>query len=272
MHYHLIYALLISGPLLLSSAVATASDHYRYFGVEHFSWDEYNNDHGHDLGNWVSEYGPRFHWGTTRGDDWQTRQGTFYRHKNNSTLGLVRYDGGLVKNPEYKLNHYTLYISRDRSRQWGYRVPLGDHVSISPTATLGLHWWGRNILPKKVDDPDSPGEKTYAGAAEIFVEPYVKLGLQAGIHFHQGYRMTFEAGQQRPLHTWEWHNDAGFLSPEPNWNDYAAIEFSRYGNEGFFARLDYQDKLYDTSELNSKGWFQPESHERTIGLTFGWRQ
>lgn len=258
--------------LSLIPMTANSNENFKHIGIEHFTWDEYNDDHGNNLGNWVSEYGPRFQWGNTKGNDWGVKKGSFYRDYLNNTIGLVRYDGSLVDDPTYDLKHYTLYVGTDRYRQWGYRIPLGDKITISPVGTLGLDIWSRNILPKKVDDPNNPGESVKAGAVEIFVEPYVKLALQAGIHFNEGYRLTLEAGQQHPLYTWEWHNDAGFLKPEPNWNDYASIELSRSGNSGFFVSLNYQGKVYDASELNSKGWFQPESHEKTIGITFGWKQ
>lgn len=264
-------ALLLASPLLAHATPDDAITQFRYYGVESFAWDEYNNDYGNQLGNWVSEYGPRFHWGKTQGSDWLTHSGSFYRDTSDASIGVVRYDGGLVKDPSYELKHYTFYTGKEWSRQWGHRFSLSDSLSVSPVASLGLSGWVRVILPKKVPDPDNPDDTKYAGATEIFLEPAAKLGLSFGLHLDDGYRLTLEAGQQRPLITLEWHDEAGFLKPEPNWNDYAALELSRYGQNGFFARLDYQDKVYDTSNLNSKGWFQPESHETTVGLTIGWK-
>lgn len=263
--------LLSMAPLISHASDDSSAITFDYYGVEAFSWDEYNNDYGNQLGKWVSEYGPRFQWGTLSGTDWLISSGRFYRDRNDTTMGIVRYDGSLVDDTSYEFKHYTLYTAKDWSRQWGYRIPLSDTLSFSPTASLGLDSWIRALLPKKVPDPNNPGERDYAGAVEVFLEPYARLGMSLGMHLDDGYRLSLEAGKSRPLFTLEWHDEAGLLKPEANWNDYASLELSRYGKDGFFARLDYKDRIYDSSNLNSKGWFQPESHETTIGLTIGFR-
>lgn len=257
--------------ILFSPSLSYPNEQYKTYGVEHFSWEEYNNAYGNQKGNWVSEYGPRFHFGTVKGNVWSTDNGLYYRDENDTTLGLVRYDGSLIKDPDYVLKYYAAYLDHDFSRQMGYRIPLHNRISISPNGTLGIKGWIRAILPKKVYKNHPTEEARYAGAFEAFLEPYVKLGLSVRLNFNSHYQMIIEYGQQHPITTLEWNAEGGFLKPKANWNPYAGIELHKKGDNGYFVRLDYRKKIYDTSELNSDNWFQPESHERTIGMSVGFK-
>lgn len=241
------------------------------YSVEYFKWDEFNNAHGNNDGHWVSEFGPRFNLAYSHTNRSFVDVGFFDTSRHDVTLGVVAYHGGAKKYGVDNLKSKSLYVGYNYEKLIGYKYVTSSGLGFDAAIGGGINTWSRGIMNKTVTDQN--GEKQKVGGHELFIEPYVSSELAFSYHmrFNKEIRLALHADY--PIKTFEKSNDSSaWIQPKPNLNTGVSIGY--YNNDSLnlsYYRLYYKQKKYGASDVNSDSYYQPESHQESFGIEYGYR-
>lgn len=252
--------IIITGLCFCNTAWPATFDRYIFAGIEASRWQEFSDTDNRLL----SENGPRL----TLGANWESIPDSRRLRFNASSriyFAALSYDGQTQSPIAANSN---IYIS-STSRYSGFSAELETRFNLGSPSLAGLLNIGVDLWRRDIDNARDAKGNSVSGFTEDYQVLYSKLGVQKATQDIYG-RSLLSLGIKYPLKIDEHASGISqTLHPDRAVSLFVAYRVDLTDHRQTSINIYYEGLRLSASPTVAGGWYQPRSHQDTVGVTIG---